>query len=89
MTNFISKELKTCRDQAWKGKIATRRHELKRVYINDAEKVDLIVVGCMTASTHDREELAHDFVVRISIWVEEDQRKINRYQVLVSGAKIC
>jgi len=81
------KELKTCRDQAWTGSLATRRHEVERVFINDAEEVDLVIVGSMTASTRDGEESTHSFLARALLRGQDGKPKIRRYQVLISGAK--
>ncbi|KAK3045202.1 hypothetical protein LTR09_013083 [Extremus antarcticus] len=80
-------ELKTCRDQAWTGSLATRRHEVERVFINDAEEVDLVIVGSMTASTRDGEESTHSFLARALLRGQDGKPKIRRYQVLISGAK--
>ena len=77
-------ELARCRDNAW-TKVATRHHEIQRVYVNDAQGLEIIVIGTMTASTHEGTKSNHGFMARAVLSDIKSQPKISMYRVLASG----
>lgn len=60
---------------------------MKRVYLHDADGINLMVIGSMTASKQDGQRSTDEFLTSISLCVEGARMKIRQYQVLVSGAK--
>lgn len=69
----------------WKT-VSFRRHELKKVYCNDGEGIDLILIGALTIHKDAGHDL-HEFVARCLLDTSDiGSPKIKHYQVLIPAS---
>lgn len=73
--NLIPSEIKRYRDGAWDA-VASRRHTISRVYVNDAEGTDLMLVAVNTTGLKNGRSVTGEFTARIIV----DQQSLDREQ---------
>jgi len=80
-----TEELEGCRREAWKT-AAARRHEVFRVYINDAQDPKLVILGELTITATDGSKNTHQFAGQLALKkVGDDEYKIAQYEIWVVG----
>ena len=61
-----------------------RRHEVQKVYLNDAEGLELIIQGTVAVDHKDKAADVHDFVAHTQVVKSEfGDPRLQKYQVLV------
>ena len=79
-------EIKTSRKDAWKT-ISTRRHTVLKVYANNANGLDLIVIGMLAMVTTEGDHMNNQFVARVLIEQRGSTARIRQYRVIVPAAQ--
>lgn len=59
-------EIRASRDHAWKA-IATRRHQVLRVYVADSDSSDLMFIASVTMSLRNGKQVEGEFAGRVVI----------------------
>jgi len=71
----------------WKA-VASRRHEVLKVYANNADGLDLLLIGAVTVQAVDGTPKTHEFVPRAVIHDSgPGAPKVKHYQVLIPAPK--
>ncbi|KAI5460726.1 hypothetical protein BGZ63DRAFT_425212 [Mariannaea sp. PMI_226] len=79
-------EIRGCRKHAW-DTITFRRHEVFKIYINDAGGTDLILIGQLHMKTSDGASLNRQFVARMEIEQASPGPRIRQYRIIDPVAK--
>ena len=81
-----SAEIAKSRATAWES-VSSRRHELAKVYGNDTEGLDLIMIGALTVEKEGAKS-THEFVARCLLDDSNSRKpRIRHYQVLIPTLK--
>ena len=61
-----------------------RRHDIQKVYVNDAEGLELIIQGVVTVENKEKAAEVHDFVAHAQVvGSESGNPRLKNYLVLV------
>ena len=79
-------EIARSRKGVWDS-VASRQHRVDKVYVNDVEGLDLLVVGTVAVQPRGGEPKSHQFLARILLRKAErtDVSRMEHYEVLMSG----
>lgn len=77
-----SLEIMRSRDGAWET-VTARRHEVLKVYLNEAAGLDLLIIGGLVVTFNDGSRSSHEFASRAQIHNHESNNpRISQYRVL-------
>lgn len=76
-------EIVRSRDGAWET-VTARRHEVLKIYLNEAAGLDLFIIGGLVMTSNDGSQSSHEFVARAQIHDHESNNpRISQYRMLL------
>ena len=80
-------DIEKCRETAWTT-VRARHHEVEKVYLNDAEGLQLVITGVVIVKGVDKTPETHEFVAwALLVGSQSENPRIKHYQVLIPSPK--
>ncbi|BCS23671.1 uncharacterized protein APUU_40115A [Aspergillus puulaauensis] len=80
-----SNEIRESRKNAWTT-VKTRYHVVSKVYINDTQGTDLIIIGSLSTEALDTTRARVDFVARMVVETTDQGARVRQYRVITPPA---
>lgn len=78
-------EIRESRKDAWTT-VKTRHHVVSKVYINDTQGIDLIIIGSLSTEALDGTRASIDFVARMIVETTDQGARVRQYRVITPPA---